>query len=121
MDVEKNLRMAIESGKVEFGTRSGVRSAAKAKLVLVSSNCPSAIRKKVEEQCAKSGAALVTYKGTSVELGAVCGKPFPISIFTVLDAGSSGVLEMGKPPAAKAEAPAEEKEEAEGAGEAAAA
>jgi len=96
MDVDKALRMAVESGKVEFGTRSGLKSAAKAKIVLVSSNCPPESRKMVEAQCAKAGVPLQTYKGTSVDLGAVCGKPFRVSVLAVLDAGSSNIVDMGK-------------------------
>ncbi|MDO8339504.1 MAG: 50S ribosomal protein L30e [Candidatus Burarchaeum sp.] len=102
MDIDKVLRTAVESGKVEFGTRSCARAAGKAKMVLVSSNCPADSRKTLEAQCAKAGVPIQAYKGTSMELGAVCGKPFPVSVLAVLDAGTSNILEMGRATAAEA-------------------
>jgi len=114
MDVDKVLRTAVESGKVEFGTRSCARAACKAKMVLISSNCPAASRKKLEAQCAKAGVPVQAYKGTSMELGAACGKPFPVSVLAVLEAGTSNILEMGK---AKAPGAGAEKAGAESAQE----
>ncbi len=97
MDIDKALRMAVETGKVEFGTRSCTKAAAgKAKLLLISSNCPAASRKKLEALCAKAGVKVQAYKGTSMELGAVCGKPFPVSVLAVVEAGTSNILDMGK-------------------------
>ena len=65
-------------------------------MVLISSNCQGEARKKIEAQCAKAGVQVQNYKGTSMELGAVCGKPFPVSVLAVLEVGTSNVLEMGK-------------------------
>ena len=96
MDVERELRMLVKSGKVEFGSRTGLKNAAKAKLVLVSSNCPPAARKAVEEACSKAKVPLYVYERTSVEVGSICGKPFPISVLAVFDAGSSNILGVGK-------------------------
>jgi len=90
MDIDKAIRNAVDGGKVELGTRSGKRSAGNAKLVILSSNCPPETRAVAE----KMGAPVHIYSGTSIELGAVCGKPFTVSMLTVLDAGTSGILEL---------------------------
>lgn len=93
VDIDKAIRTAVDGGKVELGTRSGVR-AKDAKLVVLSANCSDATRKDVTEACTKASVPIVVYKGTSIELGAVCGKPFAVSVITVLEAGTSNILEL---------------------------
>jgi large subunit ribosomal protein L30e len=39
-----------------------------------------------------SGVPLIVYEGTSLELGAVCGKPFTVSAMTIREAGDSDIL-----------------------------
>lgn len=94
VDIDKAIRTAVDGGKVEFGTRSGVRSASKSKLVILSANCSADTRKEVEAACAKANVPIHAYHGTSIELGAVCGKPFTVSVIAVLDAGTSTLLEV---------------------------
>ena len=36
------------------------------------------------------------FDGTSVELGVICGKPFPVQAMVVLNAGKSNIKEAGK-------------------------
>ena len=42
VDVNKQIRMAVKTGKVDFGTKSALSSVrqSKAKLVILASNCP---------------------------------------------------------------------------------
>jgi large subunit ribosomal protein L30e len=94
MDVDKAIRTAVDGGKVEFGTRSGKRSVANAKIMIFSSNCPPETKKEMEAACAKANVPVHTYTGTSIELGSVCGKAFTVSVLTVLEAGTSNILEL---------------------------
>jgi len=94
MDVDKAIRTAVDGGKVEFGTRSGKRGVGKAKLMILSSNCQDETKKEMEAACAKANVPVHVYSGTSIELGSVCGKPFAVSVLTVLDAGTSNILEL---------------------------
>ena len=40
--------------------------------------------------------SVLTYEGTSVELGTVAGRPHSIAVLTVLDPGISGIMENAK-------------------------
>jgi large subunit ribosomal protein L30e len=92
------LRLAVESGKVDFGGKAGISSAMQgsAKLLVMSNNTPEGIRSKVEGYSKSSGIPLVRFEGSSMELGSVCGKPFPVSVLSVFEEGSSNILELAK-------------------------
>ncbi|MEM2619284.1 MAG: 50S ribosomal protein L30e [Candidatus Hadarchaeales archaeon] len=64
------------------------------KLVLVSSNCPQELKERVEHYCKLAGIKLYSYPGTGIELGVVMGKPYPVSLATVLDPGDSRLLSI---------------------------
>ncbi len=90
MDINKELRLAISTGKVYFGleqTRKAIETK-KAKLIIVSSNCPDKRLKRMRK------VKVYKFNGTNPELGAACGKPFSISVLTILDPGQSNVLSL---------------------------
>ena len=64
------VRQCVDSGKVEFGANTGVKRAlsGKAKLVVISDNCPSEVREDVMRFCKLSGVPTAVFEGTSVEL-----------------------------------------------------
>lgn len=88
------VRLAVESGKVEFGGRAA--SAAKAKLFIIAGNAPDAIRREVEYHAKKSSIPVLPFEGSSMELGSACGRPFPVSVLSVYDEGSSNILDLAK-------------------------
>ncbi|VVC00683.1 50S ribosomal protein L30e [uncultured archaeon] len=94
----KAIRQCVDSGKVEFGTNVGVKSSlsGRAKLVVISSNCPSQVKDDVVRFCKLSSVPCITYEGTSLELGTIAGRPHPVAILTVYDPGNSGLLELSK-------------------------
>jgi len=96
MDVQKAIRMVVESGKVDFGVRTGRMHALRgdAKMILVASNCPKATRDEVVQAAQKSNVNVKVVEFTSLELGSVCGKPYPVSTLSVLDAGNSEILSL---------------------------
>ena len=92
MDLNKSLRVAIDSGKVSVGANESIKAitSGSAKLVILSSNC-------LEETAAaaKNGEAPVySFDGNNSILGAACGKPFPVSIIAILDGGKSDILNL---------------------------
>jgi large subunit ribosomal protein L30e len=93
MDLGHALKVALQTGTVRVGlaeTRESA-SAKKAKLLIVASSCPDPelLREK------RIGRIPVYhFEGSAVELGAACGKPFPISALAVLDPGSSAILSL---------------------------
>ena len=92
------IRQCVDSGKVEFGTNSGVKGAlsGRAKLVVVAANCPEFVRQDVQRFCKLSSVPLISFEGTSAELGTVAGRPHPIAVLAVSDPANSGILEFAK-------------------------
>ncbi len=92
------IRLAVESGKVEFGARTGLMAGimGKAKLFVIASNTPDATRTKITGYAKSSDIPLVDFEGSTMDLGSVCGKPFPVSVLSVFDAGSSPIMELAK-------------------------
>jgi len=90
--------MAAENGKVEFGARNGRIFALRggAKLLIIASNCPPELREDLKQLTAKSGVPVYFSELTSLEMGSVCGRPFPISVLSVIDAGNSEVLALAE-------------------------
>jgi large subunit ribosomal protein L30e len=92
------VRLAVESGKVEFGARAGVAASqsGKAKLFVTASNTPAEIKAKVEKAAKDANVPLIEFEGSTMELGSVCGKPFPVSVLSVYEEGSSNIMELAK-------------------------
>jgi large subunit ribosomal protein L30e len=96
IDIDKAIATAVKTGKVLFGSTSAIQSVktGRAKMVILSSNCPDRIRKDVEYYCKLSNIPLIIYKGSSTDLAAVCGKPFLLSALTIREPGDSEILRL---------------------------
>lgn len=92
------IRLAVESGKVEFGARTGIAASilGKAKLFVLASNTPEEYRTDLQGYAKKAKIPVVEFEGSTMELGSVCGKPFPISILSVFEAGTSNIMDFVK-------------------------
>lgn len=95
MDVEKSIRMASDTGKVKLGVQSAKKIAlnGSARLVIIAENCPVESKQDLEKYCGIAKIPVMHFAGTSIELGTICGKPFPVSVMSVLDVGNSDILE----------------------------
>ena len=95
-ELAKAIGMAVRTGKVLFGSKSAVKAAklGKAKLIIVAENCPGDVRKDIEYYAHLSGVPVVEFKGSSYDLGLVCGKPFMVSALTIRDPGLSRIMEL---------------------------
>jgi large subunit ribosomal protein L30e len=96
VDVKKQLNIAIESGKVLFGSNKTIDSLlnGKPKLVLLSSNIQKKQKETITYYCSLSNTPCVTLKESSIEIGSSCGRSHPISSLTVMDVGESSILEV---------------------------
>jgi large subunit ribosomal protein L30e len=96
IDIDKAIATAVKTGKVSFGANSAVQNAiaAKAKLIMLAADCPRTVREDVEYYCKLSNVPLIIYKGSSMDLAAVCGKPFVISALTIREPGDSEILRV---------------------------
>jgi len=97
-DVAKAIRLAVDTGKVRFGSRDAVKAAlnGEAKLIIMAGNCPNPARNDISYYSKLSKVETYSFSGTSVELGSLCGKPFPVAALSVIDAGTSNLLEAVK-------------------------
>jgi large subunit ribosomal protein L30e len=96
MDVDRGIRVAVDTGDVTLGSEKSIQSLklGKGQLVIVAENSPKNILEDVEYYCKLSDIPSYTYKGTSVDLGSVCGKPFTVATLVINDPGDSTILEL---------------------------
>ena len=94
IDIDKAIATAVKTGKVSFGTNSAIQNAktGKVKLIILAANCPIDIREDIEYYCKLSKVPLITYKGSSMDLAAICGKPFAFSALSIREPGDSEIL-----------------------------
>merc|ERR1711959_89080 len=92
--INSRLQLVIKSGKFSMGYKSTLKTlrAAKAKLVIISSNCPPLRKSELEYYSMLSKCSVHHYTGTNNDLGTACGKYFRISCMSILDAGDSDIL-----------------------------
>jgi large subunit ribosomal protein L30e len=98
VDVSKQLQIAVRSGKIALGVKEILDAArfAKAKLLIVASNCPAADRQDITHYAKQSGVPIFNYPGTSVDLGAACLKRFVVAALAVKEAGDSEILKLAE-------------------------
>ncbi len=96
MDVDRGIRVAVDTGDVILGSEKSIQSLklGKGQLVIVAENSPKNILDDVEYYSKLSDIPTYIYKGTSVDLGSVCGKPFTVATLIVNDPGDSTILEI---------------------------
>jgi len=90
MDENMVIKQAVETGDVVIGTRRTEKAVKKktAKMLVIASNCPEfAWLKDVVVKIHR-------YKGTSLDLGAACGKPYSVAVLAVLSSGESTILSL---------------------------
>lgn len=97
MDLNREIRQAITTGKVILGSDKGIKNLklGQAKLVILALHCDDDVREDVEHYAKMAGIPIHTYPGDSTELGLACGKPFLVNVMTVIDPGSSSILNIG--------------------------
>jgi large subunit ribosomal protein L30e len=96
IDLNKAIASTVKTGKVWFGANNATKNVkmGKAKLVVIAENCPKEIREDIEYYCKLSKISMIIYKGTSLDLGAICGKPFMVSALTIREPGDSDILKI---------------------------
>lgn len=96
LSFDSELRMAIKTGKVKFGSKEALKASklGKAKLIVVAENTPKEIKDDIVYYAKLSNIPVYIYKGTSIELGTLCGKPFTVAAIAIYDVGESRILEL---------------------------
>ncbi len=86
------IKKIVETGEVSFGSRSVSKKGGKAKLIIISDNCPP----KARDAADKTARPVYTYNGTSLALGELCGKPFPVAAMAVMNPGQASITTLLK-------------------------
>ncbi len=94
-DLARDIRLAVDTGKVVLGTRGVMRSMSgnSAKLVVVAANGEKNAVRDILHECSIADIKVVKVEGSSMELGTLCGKPYPVSAIAIIDQGNSSILE----------------------------
>lgn len=97
MDLNREIRQAVTTGKVILGPDKSLKALklGHAKLVILALKCPEVVRADVERYAKLAGIPIHIYHSDSTELGLACGKPFLVNVMTVIDPGSSNILNIG--------------------------
>jgi large subunit ribosomal protein L30e len=88
--------MAVKTGKVGFGSKDAIVStaSARAKMIILAKNIREAEGDEIRHNAEQSAIPIYVFPGSSLDLGAVCEKPFPVSAIVVREAGDSEVLKL---------------------------
>jgi len=97
-DLKTEINDAMRTGKITIGAKSvsGALLNSNPKLILVSSNCPNNVEEEIVYYSKLSNVPYKMLPNDSLELGSMCGRPFPVSTLGVIDEGESGILDMIK-------------------------
>ena len=96
--MNKAIATTVKTGKVLLGANNTIKTAkiGRGKLIIVAANCPRKIREAIEYYSRLSNISIITYNGTSIDLGVACGKPFMVSALTIRDPGDSEILKLAE-------------------------
>ncbi|MGD2142192.1 MAG: 50S ribosomal protein L30e [Candidatus Bathyarchaeota archaeon] len=94
--VDHELRMAINTGRVFLGSKVAVREMrrGRAQMAILSSNCPQETKEEIQNFGKLSNIPIIQHRKDSVDMGILCGKPFPVSTIVINDPGDSRILEL---------------------------
>ncbi|MCG3225331.1 MAG: 50S ribosomal protein L30e [Candidatus Heimdallarchaeota archaeon] len=98
MDINRSIRIAVDTGKVSFGAETSKTALMnkQAKLVIVAQNCPAEIKEDVNHYATLSKIPILDFKGSSLDLGEICGRPHFVAVLTVYEIGDSDILKAVK-------------------------
>ena len=96
MDVTTQLKLAVKTGEVTVGYKQALDAlkAGRAKMLILSSNCPPTFKQRIRTLTAASKLPLYLYHGSSLDLGLACGKRFAVSTVTIKKPGDSDILRL---------------------------
>jgi large subunit ribosomal protein L30e len=96
IDFSKQIAITLKTGKTDLGSRSASAAAklGRVGLIILASNCPD--KEQIVKDAQNSGVPTYIYKGTSMELGTLCGKPFIVAAITVRETGDSEILRLAE-------------------------
>ncbi len=98
MDLNRSIRIAVDTGKVSYGadTANNALLNKQAKLVILSNNAPQKVKEDVHRYANLSEIPILEFTGSSLDLGAICGRPHFVAALTIYEMGDSDLLKAIK-------------------------
>lgn len=98
MDLNRSIRIAVDTGKVSYGADSakGALLNKQAKLVILSNNAPQDVKEDIQRYASLSEIPVLEFTGSSLDLGAICGRPHFVAALTIYEMGDSDILKTLK-------------------------
>ena len=98
LSLDNEIKVALKSGKVVLGTKQTLKllRLGKLKVVVMAKTVPADVASDVEYYAKLSNTPVISYSGSSYDLGLVCGKPFPVTLLGVVELGDSRILDLLK-------------------------
>ncbi|KAJ3091163.1 60S ribosomal protein L30 [Quaeritorhiza haematococci] len=92
--INSRLALVMKSGKYTLGYKSTLKTLrnGKAKLVIISGNCPPLRKSELEYYAMLSKTGVHHYNGNNIDLGTACGKYFRVGVLSIMDAGDSDII-----------------------------
>ena len=96
--IDHELRLALSTGKVQLGLKIAEREIrrGRAKTIILSSNCPKEQASSIITYGKLANIPVFEHSKDSLDLGVLCGKPYPVSAILVNDPGDSRILSLVK-------------------------
>ncbi|MGI0100752.1 MAG: 50S ribosomal protein L30e [Candidatus Micrarchaeaceae archaeon] len=93
-DISNDIRLAVDSGKIAFGINSASQSilSNEAKMVIIASKNKGDRLGDIQHLATISDVRVHVFNGTPMDLGVICGKPFSVSVLSIIDPGNSNIL-----------------------------
>jgi large subunit ribosomal protein L30e len=94
-DLSNDIRLAVDSGKAAFGINNASKAiqSNNVKMLIVASKNKGDRLSDIQHLAKISNIRVQVFEGTPIALGVVCGKPFSVSVLSIIDAGNSKILE----------------------------
>lgn len=94
MDLNRSIRIAVDTGKVDYGVNLTKKSLLnkQAKLVIIAKNIPDNLREDITRYASLSEVPILEYSGSSLDLGGICGRPHFVAAMTIYELGDSDIL-----------------------------
>merc|ERR1712054_132289 len=92
--INAKLALVMKSGRALLGYKSTLKALrqGKAKLILISSNCPPLRKSEIEYYAMLAKTAVHHYSGNNITLGTACGKMYRTSVLSITDIGDSDIM-----------------------------
>jgi len=92
--INTRLALVMKSGKYNLGYKTTLKTLrqGKAKLILISDNCPALRKSEIEYYAMLAKTGVHHFTGDNTELGTACGKYYRVSCLSITDPGDSDII-----------------------------